>query len=150
MAKLAPSKIIIHHSATRDCDLLSWHAIEQYHREQGWSDIGYHAGIEKVRGDYVCLFGRPDVLPGAHTRGQNSRSLGFVFVGNYDTVEPDKRMLVLAARRVLAPWCLRYDLDPTVIHAHRDYAAKTCPGKRFDMALLRNLVWNECHALRDG
>jgi hypothetical protein len=150
VALLKPTSIIIHHSATPDCDLLSWHAIEQYHRKQGWSDIGYHAGIEQVRGDYVCLFGRPDTLPGAHTRGQNSRSLGFVFVGNFDDTEPERRMLALAARRVLAPWCLRFDLTPSSIVPHSDYAAKSCPGKRFDMATLRNLVWNECHALRDG
>lgn len=147
---MTPTKIIVHHSATPDCDLVSWHAIERYHRQRGWSDIGYHAGIELARGDYLCLYGRPELLPGAHTVGQNRSSLGFVFVGNYDSVEPDRRMLVLAARRVLAPWCLRYGLTPNDIYPHRDFADKTCPGSKFDMTLLRNLVWNECHALRGG
>ena len=48
---------------------------------KGWTDVGYHAGIEQVEGRFVCLFGRPDVYTGAHTRGHNSSSLGFVFIG---------------------------------------------------------------------
>lgn len=148
MPKLKPSKIIVHHSATKDDDTVSWHAIEAYHRRQGWTDIGYHAGIEQARGDYLCVFGRPDVLVGSHTKGQNSSALGFVFVGNYDLVEPDDRMLVLAARRVLAPWCLRHNIKPSEIYGHRDYADKTCPGTKFDVARLRQIVEQECRALR--
>lgn len=148
MRTLNPSKIIVHHSATRDCDAVSWHAIEAYHRLRGWSDIGYHAGIEQARGDYLCIFGRPDLVPGAHTRGENTSSLGFLFVGNYDHVEPDDRMLVLASKRVLAPWCHRFGLSPTDIHAHNEYADKTCPGEKFDVARLQRIVWTELRALR--
>lgn len=144
---LTPKKVIIHHSATQDTGTLSWDAIRRYHVEHnGWSDIGYHAGIEQVQGHPVCLFGRPDVLPGAHTIGENGRSLGFVFVGDYDVVEPSHVILRTAARRVLAPWLLRFGLRPDHVVPHSDFAYKTCPGSRFDMDKLRYFIRLEMEA----
>lgn len=146
---LTPDRIVVHHSATRDTGTLSWTAIHDYHvNHNGWSDIGYHAGIERAGDQYVCLFGRPDVLPGAHTIGQNRRSLGFVFVGNYDDDEPSPLMLRVAARRVLAPWLLRLNLGVDALVPHRQYAYKSCPGDRFDMDKLRQVCAEEMDELR--
>lgn len=134
-------RIIVHHSATRDSGTVSWGAIRNYHRQtNGWRDIGYHAGIELVGSQYVVQQGRPITVPGAHTVGQNQRSLGFCFVGDYDAVAPEERMLEQAAREVLAPWCKQFGLPVTAIFGHRDYAEKTCPGKLFDVDALRDLV----------
>lgn len=145
---LSPTKIIIHHSKTPDHGTLSWSAIHQYHvADRGWSDIGYHAGIEEVDGRYVCLFGRPDVLPGAHTLGENGRSFGFCFVGDYDHDEPSYARLRVAARRVLAPWLLRHGLGVDAIVPHSQFAHKTCPGSRFPMDKLRQIVAEEMDAL---
>jgi N-acetylmuramoyl-L-alanine amidase len=146
---LIPERIIIHHSLTEDGETLSWPAIHRYHvNHNGWSDIGYHAGIEEVEGRYVCVFGRPDVLSGAHTLGENSRSFGFCFVGNYDLVEPEPARLRVACRRVLAPWLFRYGLGPADLVPHRDYALKTCPGSKFDMDLLREIAQEELDVLQ--
>jgi hypothetical protein len=147
---LRPTKIVIHHSATKDQGTLSWPAIIDYHvNHNGWSDVGYHAGIERVGDTYLCLFGRPDVLPGAHTVGENGRSLGFCFVGDYDAAEPPHVMLRVAARRVLAPWLLRHGLGVDALVPHRQFAHKTCPGRMFDMHKLRAYCAEELDALRD-
>jgi N-acetylmuramoyl-L-alanine amidase len=141
---LKPEKIIIHHSLTKDGAAVSWGAIHSYHvNEKGWSDIGYHAGIEEVDGRFICMFGRPDWLPGAHTRGQNGRSLGFCFVGDYDRRRPDDARLRVAARRVLVPWLLRYRLGVDALVPHHLYASKSCPGTRFPMDRLRTICAEE-------
>ena len=146
---LKPEKIVIHHSLTADGSTLSWPAIHHYHvNVNGWSDIGYHAGIEEVGDRYVCVFGRPDVLAGAHTVGENGRSLGFCFVGNYDVDEPEPSRLRVACRRVLAPWLLRHGLGVDALVPHRQFADKTCPGYRFDMDLLRSIAQEELDDLQ--
>lgn len=141
---LRPDRIIIHHSATQDGPTLSWGAIHDHHvNHNGWNDIGYHAGIEQIGDRYVCLFGRPDVRTGAHTLGENKRSLGFCFVGNFDLRAPGVERFRVAARRVLAPWLLRYGLGVDALLPHRDFAHKTCPGREFDMDLLRQVCAEE-------
>ena len=146
---LTPTKIIVHHSLTADGKTVSWSAIHQYHvNTMGWSDIGYHAGIEEVDGRYVCLFGRPDLLAGAHTQGENGRSLGFCFVGDYDSVAPDDTRLRVACRRVLGPWLIRYGLGVDALVPHSQFAAKSCPGKKFDMHRLRQICAEEMDGLR--
>ena len=141
---LRPGKIVIHHSLTRDSGTVSWGAIHSYHvNENGWSDIGYHAGIEEVDGRFICMFGRPDWIPGAHTKGQNEVSLGFCFVGDFDTRRPDDSRLRVAARRVLAPWLLRYGLGVDALVPHSQFASKTCPGSKFPMDRLREICAEE-------
>jgi len=144
MLILNPRRIVVHHSATVDGSTYSWGAIERYHtQEMGWRDIGYHAGIELIGGDFGCLFGRPDYLPGAHTAGHNTDTLGFCFVGNYDLLEPTDRMLRIAARRVLAPWMRRFGLLIQDVHPHREFANKTCPGTKFSMDRLKAILCEE-------
>jgi hypothetical protein len=146
---LAPDLIVVHHSATPDGRTFSWHAIQHYHTKvRGWDDIGYHAGIELIGDKYLCLFGRPDVVVGAHTYGFNQNSLGFCFVGNFDDAAPCESRLRTAARRVLVPWAVRYDIPLMRIKAHRDFSDKTCPGLMFHMDVLRDICEEELHALR--
>lgn len=142
-----PDQIIIHHSMTRDSETVSWPAIEHYHTHiRHWKDIGYHAGIEEVGGRLVCMYGRPLWIPGAHTRGQNSSSLGFCFVGCFDEFAPAERRLRMAARRVLAPWCIQFGIRIEDIYGHNFYADKSCPGRMFDVKLLREYVKEELRA----
>ena len=141
---LKPKKIIIHHSLTRDSGTVSWSAIHNYHvNTKGWQDIGYHAGIEEINGQFVCLYGRPDWLSGAHTKGHNGSSLGFCFVGDYNGSRPGDARLRVAARRVLAPWLLRYGLDVDDLVPHSQYSSKTCPGLLFSMEQLRKICAEE-------
>ena len=137
-------RIIIHCSATKDTSTVSWDSIQHFHTAtRGWRDIGYHAGCELSVVGYVCLYGRPVTVSGAHARGNNRDSLGFCFVGNYNDRTPSKTMLRVAARRVLVPWMIQFDLGVDDLHAHNEYANKTCPGTLFDMDLLRRIVAEE-------
>lgn len=134
-------RIIVHHSATEDSGTLSWTALKRFHMEHhGWSDIGYHAGVEFVRDGYVVIVGRPEDRTGAHTVGQNNRSLGFVFVGNYDKSVPSEEMLQTAVRSWFVPVLLRYGIGVENVLPHSQFASKTCPGKFFDMKRLRGMI----------
>lgn len=140
------TNIMIHHSATEDgLALMSWEAIRAYHtKTKGWADIGYHYGAEYIRNAPVVLVGRPETFEGAHTLGHNDHTIGFCFVGDYDEITPPSELLQVAARRILAPLCLRHNLRSSDLLPHSYYAShKTCPGKEFPMDILQNLVSRE-------
>jgi len=138
-----PKRIIVHHSATPDQKTFDWEAIRRYHtRERGWTDIGYHFGVEAVGDDghLTVLFGRWPNEEGAHTLGRNRDSLGLCVVGNFDAVSPTVGQYEAAGR--LCAWlCWIYGMNPREdIQPHSMYAPKTCPGRLFDMSRLRDIA----------
>ena len=142
---MKPLKIIIHHSLTKDSGTVSWGAIRRYHTspppdgpaDGPWDDIGYHAGIELVYTEFETFMGRSWDKAGAHCRGYNDQSLGFVFVGNYDFEPPPKRMLEAGAQ-VIALWMRLFDIPKDKIYRHSDFASyKSCPGIKFDLEELK-------------
>jgi len=144
MGKLIrPTGITVHHSATPDQGVLDFPAIVRYHTEvNGWSDIGYHAVVERTERGVACIFGRPTSRYGAHAKGHNS-TLGICFVGHYDQVPPPSSMIVEAIKRVIIPWCDQFGLVPRQIYGHREHegVTKTCPGRAFNMDAFRAEVW---------
>jgi N-acetylmuramoyl-L-alanine amidase len=142
LQELTPTRIIVHHSLTKDDEIVSWGAIRNYHKNVlGWLDIGYHAGVElTTRGIYEVLWGRPWDLVGAHTRGENHNALGICFVGNYDRESPPSEMLKTGAK-LLRYWCRLFNIPVDRIYGHRDFTRlKSCPGEHFDLEILRGLV----------
>jgi N-acetylmuramoyl-L-alanine amidase len=139
--KLKIEKLIIHHSLTKDGQVVDWNAIRRYHVEvNGWDDIGYHWGIERVGNVYVMQTGRLETMAGAHTKGMNGRSLGICVVGNYDLDVPAGPTMDLLAD-LCARKCRKYGLRPEDIETHHRYAEyKTCPGRLFPMDELRRRV----------
>ena len=138
------TKIICHHSLTKDSGSVSWGAIRRYHTETlKWKDIGYHAGIELVISGgklyYETLIGRMWDTPGAHVRGHNSHSLGLCFVGNYDLSPPEYEMLIVGAK-LIRLWMRLFDIDIHEVYAHRDFSTKSCPGEMFDMNKLKSYI----------
>jgi N-acetylmuramoyl-L-alanine amidase len=134
-------KIIIHHSLTKDGQVVDWDAIRKYHIEvNGWDDIGYHWGIERVGSNYVIQTGRSETTHGAHTKGMNDKSIGVCVVGNYDLTEPSNEVLKVLTT-LCTDICKRYGLNPEDIETHHLYAGyKTCPGTKFPMTKLRQKV----------
>lgn len=139
--------IVLHHSLTEDSQTLSWDAIRHYHKDHhGWSDIGYHAGIEDIYGSYEVLIGRPLTRPGAHCthKHMNTRGIGICFVGNYDVIKPPMQMILIAMNRIIIPLCKIYGIPWNHIIGHREAGApKTCPGALFDCDVVRELIRHE-------
>lgn len=130
------SKIILHHSLTKDSKTVSVGAIRKYHTKTlSWSDIGYHFLIELMRDDIEIVCGRMLDKKGSHCRGFNTDSIGICFIGNYDLEEPSKEMWD-AGVKLVAFLMRQYDIIS--IKGHVDYnSKKTCPGKLFDLQKFR-------------
>jgi len=104
-----------------------------------WSDIGYHFGIEVVNSVLKVFTGRLMFRGGAHCKGMNFKALGICFVGNYDKSTPSAD--TLKAGVTLVSHLIRkgkdlnaFNISVENVQGHRDYAQKTCPGERFDVA----------------
>lgn len=166
--------IVWHHSASVDTELNNWKAINRYHTsyridghivsqkvferrkekkdgkrfERPWSDIGYHGGIERVRGKLKWKLGRPWTRSGAHAgiKGNshfNKTYLGLCCVGNFDKKAPDAETwgMILDVTRMISE---RFKIPRANVWGHRevyDYFGmpreKTCPGRKWDMDKLR-------------
>ncbi len=147
---MIPTKIIVHHSLTKDSGTVSWGDIRRYHITpppdgMGMLDIGYHAGVELVESgghslNFEVLMGRMWDEEGAHTKGQNNSSLGICFIGNYDLIEPPEEMLEAGAK-VVALWVALYNISCELIYGHHFFASyKTCPGLKFPLERFITMV----------
>lgn len=153
---MTPEYILIHHSATRDTASSSWEAIHRYHTQtNGWRDIGYHYGIERIGEHFQLRFGRPTSEPGAHCSegGFNRKSIGICLVGDFDKEAPPEPQLQMAF--VLCRSLMRkHNIPPHNVLGHREAGLhagfdwrkgqfKSCPGLLFDMDAFRsNLLAN--------
>ena len=140
--------IVLHHSFTADGQVADWRAIRKYHKEHnGWSDIGYHFGVEDIYGEYEVLVGRPLTRPGAHCKhkAMNLKGIGICFVGNYDDEKVPMPMILTCMNRIILPLCKIYDISWNGIIGHGEVSGveKTCPGKQFDMDMVRELIRHE-------
>lgn len=138
--------IVIHHSFSPDRDILDWQGIRNYHvNDLGWSDIGYHWGIELVNGIPEVIMGRDPSRPGAHAKELdfNRKSFGICVVGNFDQAAPPWE--VLTRLKKVCFWLMAaYDIPPGNVLGHRDVGLlagydwqagqyKTCPGRLFPL-----------------
>ena len=153
---MIPEYILIHHSATRDTASSSWEAIHRYHTvTNGWRDIGYHYGIERIGDRFQLRFGRPTSEVGAHCSegGFNRKSLGLCLVGDFDKAAPPQAQLDMAL--VLCRSLMKkFNIPPHCVLGHREAGMragfdwrkgqfKSCPGLLFDMDKFRtNLLAN--------
>jgi N-acetylmuramoyl-L-alanine amidase len=78
--------IAIHCSATPATHDIGATEIRQWHRAQGWRDIGYHYVIRR---DGTVERGRPADQPGAHEPKINARSIAICLVGGSPPVGSD-------------------------------------------------------------
>jgi N-acetylmuramoyl-L-alanine amidase len=100
--------------------------VDGYHRGKQWGGIGYHFAGFQSGNLYVC---RPVERTGAHTVGQNARSIGYVLFIDGDTHRPTE-----AALETLSDW-LQDSLNIGLLakdfqlRPHSDFCDKSCPGK---------------------
>ena len=74
-------KIILHCSATPEGRDVRSKDIRQWHKNQGWEDIGYHFVVDL---DGKVEKGRDEMMVGAHTTNHNSDSIGICYIGGCD------------------------------------------------------------------
>lgn len=120
-------KIIIHCSATPEGRHVTVKEIDRWHRDRGFSGIGYHWVVYL---DGTVHKGRPEAINGAHTVGQNANSIGVCYIGGVDqkmkakdTRTPAQR---IALRELVKDIQSRY--PGATVHGHNEFAAKDCPS----------------------
>ena len=128
------TEIILHCSATRS-DWMAGHSlaskvaeIDRWHRDRGWSGIGYHWVIDR---DGRFAAGRPETQVGAHVKGHNTGTIGVCLLGGFggsaddafdDHFTPEQRA---AAWKLIRAISKRTDIRRVM--GHNEYAAKACP-----------------------
>jgi len=123
------NKIILHCSATREGQDISVDTIRKWHVDgRGWSDIGYHY-IVSIDGQIEE--GRPINRSGAHTKGQNSNSVGVCYIGGVETdgkTPKDTRNAeqLMALANLLDALMEMY--PGATLHGHNEFANKACPS----------------------
>lgn len=157
--------IIIHHSDTEDdAARQDWDGIRKFHMswrlggdsitpEEGrrllaegkpvikpWRDIGYHWGIELVKGSIVIQRGRGLDQVGAHCVGMNSQAIGICCVGDFDEDHPSDLVYFNCAQLCANMIKMFPAITPWNIYPHNKFAQKTCPGRMFDMDRLIKYV----------
>jgi N-acetylmuramoyl-L-alanine amidase len=137
------NKIIIH------CSDSAWgdaEEIDKWHKQRGWSGIGYHYvitnGHPKPSKSYqedldgVVQEGRPIKTPGAHAKGHNKNSVGICLIGKYHFSGKQLYRGLLSTVELLMT---AYNIPPEEVYGHTELdPGKSCPD--FDVELLRELL----------
>ena len=135
------NKIIVHHTATPRRDRYNMEWCNRLHKSNGWLMIGYHFYIEH---DGTLSPGRPLGMKGAHSKGNNSDSIGVAYVGGKHEGE-DTCTITEAQWLTLQKVCNAFRVlygDNIPIHGHRMYGNTFCPG--FDVEKVDwDGTWNE-------
>ncbi len=114
------SVIVLHHAAAKTCTA---EQIDMWHKNNGWSGIGYHFFIRKNGEIYR---GRPIWAVGAHAQGTNLNSVGVCVEGDYSTETTMPSPQKTALKSVLK--FLKEMYPEADIKAHKDVGATGCPG----------------------
>lgn len=119
-------QIIIHCSATPEGKNIGATTIRGWHKERGFTDIGYHYVI---RLDGTIEQGRPIEQIGAHCQGHNRNSIGICYIGGLSQKRQPKDTRTIAQRQAMKQLIqeLQDQFPEVTIHGHREFAAKACP-----------------------
>lgn len=122
------NKIIVHCAATPEGKAFSVKDIDRWHKERGFTKIGYHYIIYL---DGSIHQGREEEEVGAHCVGHNKDSIGVCYIGGTtkdnktakDTrTDVQKRALIELLKQ------LKSKYPQAEIYGHRDFAKKECPS----------------------
>lgn len=127
--------IVVHCSDSDRKEHDSPEVIREWHRQRGFTDIGYHFVITK---DGVLHRGRDESAVGAHVAGHNARSIGVCLSGRKRFTD----IQFLTLEKTLKDLCKKYGLEKKDILAHNDLdKGKTCPN--FDLhKLIASWGWH--------
>lgn len=113
--------ITIHHTAGSKTQ--SVEAIADFHvNHRGWPEIAYHSAIDEDGNVYLLNFF--DEIS-YHDSGENTKSIGIVLIGNYETEQLSDDTLE-SLKIVLNVIC--QELKIKGIRGHKDTSPTLCPG----------------------
>lgn len=120
------TELIVHCTATREGKEYTVDTIRQWHKQRGFSDIGYHYVIHL---DGSVENGRSVCIAGAHCVGHNTKSIGICYVGGLDADGNPKDTRTKEQRIALKTLLvsLKIIYPGAKIYGHCDFAAKACP-----------------------
>ena len=135
-------EVVLHHTwqpaAEHYQGIETVRSTRRYHMQvRGWSDNGYHVMLAPTGDIFLC---RPLRRAGCHVAGRNAHTVGVAFIANFDQDDPSEYAGLATGHRVVAALLAHFDLSPTAIRFHREFAAKTCPGMKLSIADFRRLV----------
>lgn len=117
----------MHCSATPEGRAVTVKDIDEWHKQRGFTKIGYHYVIYL---DGSIHLGRKEEEVGAHCLGYNASSIGVCYIGGLakdgktpkDTRTPEQKAALLTLLKKL-----KAKYPKAAIHGHREFAAKACP-----------------------
>ncbi len=121
------NKIIIHCSATPEGRNVSVEEINRWHKQRGFSMIGYHFVIGL---DGTVDKGRDVSKVGAHCKGLNSTSIGICYIGGVDKYNKPKDTRTDAQKEAMKKLVmeLKKKYPGASIHGHYEFSNKACPS----------------------
>lgn len=121
------NELIWHCTATPEGREVSAAEIDRWHKKRGWKGIGYH---KVVHLDGAVSDGRPIASQGAHVRGHNRNTIGYVYVGGVDANMAAKDTRTPAQKQTMRRLTLEAIREHNLIKVtgHNQYAAKACPS----------------------
>lgn len=121
--------LVVHCAATKPTMDIGLREIRQWHRQQGWLDVGYHFVIRR---DGTVEKGRDVGVVGSHVKGYNSESLGICMVGGINaTGKPENNFTPEQFASLDAVlWELKETLypDAKIVGHHELDPGKACPS----------------------
>lgn len=127
-SKRSIDEIIVHCSATAEGKDFTISDITRWHRQRGFTTIGYHYVVYR---DGSIHTGRDVNVAGAHCTGHNTNSIGVCYIGGCDVdgrSPKDTRTEAQKASLFKLLKDLKCLYPNAKIRGHRDFASKACPS----------------------
>lgn len=122
-----PEAIILHSTATPEGRGVTVKTIRNWHKQRGFSDVGYHFVIG-TKGELWA--GRSLNFQGAHTKGHN-KTIGIAYVGGVDVnnqFPKDTLSEKQEATLLRLVETLRAKYGPLALWGHNEFSSKACPS----------------------
>lgn len=120
---------MVHHSAVPLRDNREsparWRQHQRHHQAQGWTDIAYHVGVDRL--GHLYELRDPSIAGDTFTDYDPAGWFLVVAEGNFDRQQPTDAQLDGIAQ-ALAWGATVLGGDPASLASHRDHAATSCPG----------------------
>lgn len=127
-SKRTITELIVHCTATPEYKDYTVTDIRQWHKAQGWKDIGYHYVVYR---DGSIHEGRDVDVAGAHCAGHNANSIAICYVGGVATdgkTPKDTRTELQKVGLLNILYDLKRIYPYAKIYGHRDFSTKACPS----------------------